>query len=358
MRICYLASASSIHTRRWANHFAAQGHQVEIVSFDLPGELDKRVIVHALKKRWPLSVECFSLAPYVRRILNQSKVDILHAHYASSYGTLGRLCGLRPYVLSVWGSDVYEFPKRSVLHRELLKRNLSCADEVCSTSEVMAGEIRKYCNRLVTITPFGISCDQFRPPSDNKNGDDNEFVIGTVKTLEPIYGIDYLIRSFALLTRRYRGSSRLRLVIAGEGYLRPSLQKLARHLGVGSVTEFLGAAPHDEVPSLLRRLSVFANLSNSESFGVAALEASACELPVVATNVGNLPEIVRHNVTGIIVPPRNPESAAEAFLTLLKNSEIRRTLGTAGRQFVLQNYDWSMNAKRMEWLYNKIMSQN
>ena len=353
MKICYLASAASIHTRRWASHFAEQGHQVEIISFETPGELDSRVKAHVLRERLPKNVECFVRAPYVRKLLRESKPDIVHAHYASSYGTLGTLCGLHPYVLSVWGSDVYEFPNRSRLHRELLKRNLSRADEICSTSKLMAEEVRKYCDRPVAITPFGIDCTQFRPQAAGQN---DEFVVGTVKTLEPVYGIEYLIRAFALFKQRLRTKMKVRLVIAGDGYLRTSLEKLASDLGVATCTEFMGAIPHADVPNLLTTFSVFANLSESESFGVAPLEASACGLPVVASDAGNLPEIVRNGVTGIIVPRRDPEAAANAFETLAENEELRESLGMEGRRSVLTNYDWAVSTCRMESVYAAVVA--
>ena len=357
MRICYLASAASIHARRWAEHFAAQGHQVEIVSFEPPGDLDGQVRVHLLKKRCSKTIGCFLCAAYVRKLLVQSKPDILHAHYASSYGTLGRLCGRHPYVLSVWGSDVYEFPNRSPLHREMLKRNFKRADSVCSTSEIMAHEIRKYCDRPITITPFGINCDQFRPMAKD-HADESEFVVGTVKSLEPVYGTEHLIRAFARFKQKYTGKLKLRLVIAGEGHLRAHLRGLTVQMGVADAAEFLGAIPHSAVPGLLARFSVFANLSNSESFGAAPLEASACALPVVATNVGNLPEIIRDGITGLIVPPKDENAVADAFLSLAQNREMRNSLGTAGRKFVLANYDWSVMAKRMESLYTSILSQH
>lgn len=355
MRICYLASARSIHTIRWINHFASQGHDIQLVSFDQAQDLDDRVVIHRLVRRWPLHFDCFYSASYVREILKKFDVDILHAHYASSYGTLGRLCRFHPYVLSVWGSDVYEFPKRSWIHRELLKANLFSADTICSTSGVMASEINKYCDRPIAITPFGIDCEQFCP-SLYRERKCEEFVVGTVKTLEPVYGIEYLIRAFAILVAKYQGNTRLKLVIAGAGYLDTSLKKMAFDLGIGNVTEFLGAIPHRDVPKVLGQLSVFAMLSNSESFGVAALEASACGLPVIATNVGNLPEIVRHKITGIIVPARNPAATAEALLALLDDERMREGLGKAGREFVQNNYEWDLNAARMENVYERVLS--
>jgi L-malate glycosyltransferase len=354
MRICYLADASSQHTIKWAQYFSAHHHDVQIISFRQSEDPQAQQWTHVLKPRWGSKLDSFYFAPWVRRLLERFKPDLIHAHYASSYGTLGRLCRFHPYVLSVWGSDVYDFPRRSWLHRRLLQENLAAADHLCSSSKNMAAEIQRYCNKSATITPFGVDCDRFRPTSIPKNSED-EFVIGTIKALEPPYGIDYLLRGFALLIRKYAGRKRLRLVIAGDGSLRKSLQRLAEDLGVRNEVSFLGHIAHSQVPQLLNTFSVFCALSLSESFGVAILEASACQLPVVVTNIGGLPEVVRDNLTGFIVPAQNAQAAADAVAKLIEDRSLRRNFGEAGRKFVLENFEWSENAKRMENVYRSVL---
>src|ERR1700686_5010403 len=120
----------------------------------------------------------------------------------------------------------------------------------------MAEETQRYCDKSVTITPFGVDCDQFRPLSVPKNSV-NEFVIGTVKALEPSYGIEHLVRAFALLIRKYEGRKNIRLEIAGDGSLRESLERLAKDLGVRNQVSFLGHIAHSQVPQLLNTFSVF-----------------------------------------------------------------------------------------------------
>jgi glycosyltransferase involved in cell wall biosynthesis len=218
----------------------------------------------------------------------------------------------------------------------------------------MAAETQRYCNKPITITPFGIDCDRFRQSSVPKNSPD-EFVIGTIKALESPYGIDYLLRAFALLTAKYEGRKKLRLAIAGDGSLRKSLELLAEDLNVTDKVSFLGQVAHSQVPQLLNTFSVFCALSLSESFGVAILEASACQVPVVVTNIGGLPEVVRDSLTGFIVPAKDAQAAANAVGKLIDQHSLRREFGEAGRKFVLENFEWSQNAERLENVYESLL---
>jgi L-malate glycosyltransferase len=353
MKICYLANSASIHTARWANYFSRKGHQVDVLSFEPANGVNGNVKVHRLGKRLPFKIHYFSYRKVVRRFLHEIQPDILHAHYASGYATLGRLAGFHPYVVSVWGSDIFDFAQKSPIHRRIVVANLRSADRVCSTSQVMADEIRLCCQRDINLTPFGVDCELFRPL--NHSNSESEFVVGIVKTLEPKYGIEYLVRGFAIFSKRTAHKRELRLMIAGDGSLRDSLRCLARELNIDAQTTFLGFVPHERVPEILSRVSVFVAPSVSESFGVAVLEASASGLPVVVSRTGGLAEVVRDRITGILIPPRDPTAIADALEELLKDEQLRSRLGTNGRKFVLENYEWTENASRVERIYESLL---
>jgi glycosyltransferase involved in cell wall biosynthesis len=356
MNICYLASAGSIHAARWANYFAHKGHEVHILSFEPTNSCDANVRVHRVGRPWPLKIHYYLTGAAVRRLLKEIQPDILHAHYASGYATLGRLAGFHPYVVSVWGSDIFDFARKSSVHRGIVVANLNRADRVCSTSQIMAEEVERFCQKEVTVTPFGVDCKLFRPRPCSSNGC-GEFVIGVVKALEPNYGIEYLIRGFAAFARKTRNDRRLRLMIVGKGSLLGPLQQLATDLGIGAQTSFLGFVSHEKIPEILNRFSVFvAPTSGSESFGVAVVEASASGLPVVASRIGGLPEVVKDRVTGILVPPRDADAIASALEELFGNEQLRAEFGANGRKFVLENYEWTENANRMECLYESILA--
>ncbi len=272
------------------------------------------------------------------------------------------MSGFRPYVVSVWGSDVYDFPANSRLNRQLVAANLSAADWVCSTSEIMAKQTASLCPGIeyISVTPFGIDVNAFQPKPESK--DPKVITIGTVKTLAPKYGIDILIRAFARVREQLartdsEHAGRLRLLIVGAGPQRLPLETLAGELNVAGVTTFAGGVPHAEVADYLHRLDVYVAVSRFESFGVAALEASACGLPVVVSNVGGLPEVVVDEETGFVVERESVLATTAAIARLLDAPALRARMGEAGRNHVLAHYDWEKSVDRMEEVYARVLAE-
>jgi len=99
------------------------------------------------------------------------------------------------------------------------------------------------------------------------------------------------------------------------------------------------------------------SVHDSETFGIAAIEAQAMGLPVVATRIGGVSEAVLDDQTGLLVPPRDPQALARAVMRLIENPELRRSMSREGRRFVAQRYDWHKNAERVEELYYDLLSR-
>src|SRR5712692_8824738 len=141
MKLCLLADAASVHTRRWAEYFAERGHEVHLLS--MRSARYSRVTVHRIRP--PFGRGGYLAAAWVaRRRIRELAPDLVHAHYASSYGLWGALGGRRPLLLSAWGTDVHDFPRRGPLQRHLLEWNLSRADILCATSDWLAREMTAY----------------------------------------------------------------------------------------------------------------------------------------------------------------------------------------------------------------------
>jgi L-malate glycosyltransferase len=290
----------------------------------------------------------------IKKIIKVYKPDILHAHYATSYGLLVALTGFHPFFISVWGSDVYSFPKKSFLHKLILKYNLSKADKLFSTSSIMAEEIKKYTKKEITVIPFGIDLNKFKPTEVESIFDKNDLVIGTIKALEEIYGIEYLIRSFKWLKDKYPDLP-LKLLIVGKGSKEKEFKDLAKQLNIEQDTVFTGYISPEEVQRYHNMINIFAALSLRESFGVSVLEACACEKPVVVTNIDGFKEIVENEKNGLIVPVCNVQETGKAIEKLILDQDLRERLGKNGREYVKEKFDWSNNLDKMINYYNTII---
>ena len=150
MKICYLADINSAHTHKWLNYFVHKGYDIYVISL---GEgTYEGVTVHSLNVKDNImkktsdknKLEYFKKIKRVKSLIKEINPDILHAHYASSYGLLGAIANYHPYVISVWGSDIYDFPIKSPIHKLIIKYNLKKADSILSTSNVMKIETQKY----------------------------------------------------------------------------------------------------------------------------------------------------------------------------------------------------------------------
>lgn len=361
-KICYLADASSPHTKKWCDYFFNKGYEVNVISlnkgeiegvnvysfnFDVKGNKNKS----ALKK-----VEYLKVIKEIKKIIYKIKPDILHAHYASSYGLIGSLMNYRPYIISAWGTDVYEFPKNGFIQKKIIKYNFKKADYLFSTSRSMSNEMKKYTDKEISITPFGIDLEKYKINESirKEKNKRNYKVIGTIKTLEKRYGIEYLIKAFAIVKSIYN-KEEIYLKIAGDGSQLENLKNLVNHLNLNESVEFLGRINQDIVPDTFNLFDISVFPSLKESFGVSSLESQACAVPVIVTNVGGHPETVINGESGLIVEPQNEEALAEAIIYLLSNDEKLDNMGLKCVEFVKQEYELNKTFNKIEKLYNKIM---
>ncbi|MDD7794972.1 glycosyltransferase family 4 protein [Clostridium sp. 'White wine YQ'] len=357
MKICYLANANSSHTKKWCESFVKKGYEVSVISLS-DGVIDN-VRVYSLdidsnnitKKNDLFKLNYLKKIAMVRKLVREIKPDILHAHYATSYGLLGSLASYSPLVLSVWGSDVYDFPNKSPIHRKLLKYNLAKADVVMSTSNCMAKEVSKYTDKDIFVTPFGVDINKFKVKLKERN--ENEIVIGTVKSLEKIYGIDILIKAFSIVKSKVNDKN-IKLKIAGKGTLEKELKELVASLNLSNEVEFLGFLSEDDVISTFQSLDIAVFPSISESFGVAAIEAEACGIPTVISNEEGLMEATNPNKSSLVVKKSNIEELAEAIIKLINDASLRENMGRAGREYVENNYNIINNFNYVEEIYKQV----
>jgi glycosyltransferase involved in cell wall biosynthesis len=218
-------------------------------------------------------------------------------------------------------------------------------DALIANSQIVADSCRD--SRAVVIYP-GINVDHFL----RDRGPESQTVIGTACRLEPVKGIGYLIQSIAMLAEC---CPQIRLEIAGNGSMRSSLEDEAKREGISDRVSFLGWQP--DMPSVMASWSIFVLPSLDEGFGVAALEAMAAGLPVVATAVGGLRELVENEATGFLCAPGSTAELAARIRQLVEDPELRITMGAAGRRRAVERFSQTEMARKTIHLYDSLFER-
>lgn len=358
VKICYLSSVNSPHTIKWCKFFSEKQHEIHLITFD-QGEIENVNVHYIDLKITSQSSRIKKLAflfsfKKVKKIIKEINPDIIHAHRTTGYAFVSALSNFHPYILSVWGSDVYDLPKNPI-YKKFVQFNLKKSDYIFSTSKAMKGRVNELIKKEVIVTPFGVDINLFRPVNGFKN--DQKKIIGTVKTLSPKYGIDYLIRAFKIVKER-NVDANLELHIAGRGEQEMQLKKLCRALKIDKQVKFLGFLNQEKVIETFNSFDISVFPSNSESFGVAAVEAQACGVPVIVSNVGGLPEATKPGFSSLVVESKNEGQLADAIEQLLNNNQLRKDMARNARKFVEENYNINDNFGKVESIYQRILNEN
>ncbi|MGZ3931484.1 MAG: glycosyltransferase, partial [Bacteroidia bacterium] len=205
LKVLLLSDSNSEHTEKWAMGLAAENIEVGLFSFNKSTykwyENVKNITVlyepesgiNANTKFTKLNY--FSNVADLKKAIAVFKPDILHAHYATSYGLIGALADFHPYIISSWGTDVMKFPQKNFLNRSILRYNLKKADVLCATSFTIKDYINQVISKDVKVIPFGVDTDVFKPRTVKNIFGAGDFVVGSIKPLEKLYNIDVIIEA-------------------------------------------------------------------------------------------------------------------------------------------------------------------
>jgi phosphatidyl-myo-inositol dimannoside synthase len=346
---------------------------VRIVRFplELPADLTYGRVAQSrvswLGKFARLAVMAHYLEAQHRAILAEARegqVDVIHAHWAIPTGPAAVLAARKlevPSIITMHGGDVYvnpeqgyDFPTRWYV-RPALRWTLCHAGALTAITE----DCRQHALRAgapadrIRLVFNGTDLRRFSP---DENGDRRgprfgPNMIFACRQLFPRKGIRFLLEAAAQLKPQFPD---LKVVLAGDGFERPELARLAETLGLSPDVTFLGWVPNTELPPYYRAAAVSVIPSLEEGFGIPAAEAMGCEVPVVASDAGGLPEVVEHGVTGLVVPRGDSTALAQAIGSLLADPERRRTMGQAGRARALRLFDWDRSAEQFEQIYREV----
>jgi len=327
-----------------AKHLALRGHEVHVIT-----SLDQGLCKESIEKGFNIHRIRFNKIRLIGTILfwlaiiskiRKVNPDIVHAQGIgiSIPAFMVKLFLNKPYSIWCQGSDIY-LPWN--FKRPISKIVFHFADAVIAYSENMKKEIQKISKRDVHIISNGIDLQLFSNLTREQARSDlqiikDQQIITFVGTLRPVKGVKYLIRAMDIVVRR---KADIRLILIGDGPDRHELEGMTKDLILGNQITFIGKVPHEKVPEFMVASDIFILPSLSEGLPGVIIEAFAAAIPIVATSVGALPEIIREGENGFLVEPKNPEQLAEKILLLLGNSELRNKF-SENNKLKSKNYTW------------------
>ena len=349
MRIATLSNAAVIHTRRWVEHFRARGHSVAVWSLERgPEGLEARALPRASLPnflRYPLA------AGPLRRALAEFRPDLIDAHYVPNYGVIASLSGFRPLSVAAWGSDLLVAARRDPLQRLRARFVLRRADLVIADSGNLARaavELGAPAERVHAV-PWGVDLARFT----RREAPEPELLLST-RMHEPVYDLPTLLAGVAPVLARRPAA---RLVVAGDGSRRASLERLAGRLLPSDRFRFVGLLEPETLAGWLARAAIYLSASRSDSTSLSLLEAMASgAVPVVSDIEGNR-EWVRDGDGARLFPPGDAAGLARAIEAAMADDGWRDSAREHNRGVVEARGDWSRNMGRVEGLFRELAAR-
>lgn len=364
LRLCYIANANTVHSHRWISYFAAQGHQVDWISVSpCTSEPPSNVMLHLVgpgagSARSPLALT--KAAWRIRSLVRRINPDLVHAHYAGVNGVLAAQAGVRPFVVTAWGSDVLFAGRRTVTGLPI-RAALRAADSVTCDAEHMRRAITSMgvaADRLDVIY-FGTDTELFSPGGRDRQLAETRGVAGhptviSLRNFQPVYDLPTLVRAMPVVLAHVPDA---RFLLGGSGPEEKTVRTLAAELGVVDAITFLGPLPASALPAHLRLADVYVSTSRSDA-GLAAstAEAMACGLPVVVTNSGENDRWIADGRNGFVVPVGDHAALAHRVVDLLRDAARRVACGQANRAAIVERNSYRTEMAKVEALYYRLVN--
>ncbi len=283
--------------------------------------------------------------------------DVVTVHFLDDWHITPEAINQGRLVVKPYGSDVDHPPHTPPPDPSLVHARIDLcrqAHAITVASAFFRDRVAEFADidaSAIDIIPDGVNTADFTPRNHSAN---DTITIGYHKGFKPVYAPDALISAARIVVDQHPDTC---FQLAGEGRLLDDCRQQVADLNLNASVRFTGQLPHDDIPSFLAECDIIAIPSRKEGFCVAAIEASASAIPVVASRVGGLLETVQHNHTGLHVDPDDPRALADALITLINDPVRRRTLGQSGRHFVREHFEWSDCVDRWIDLYTSILNQ-
>ena len=345
-----------------------RGHQVHFISYSIPyrlREYNENVFFHEVSMmKYPL----FEFPPYtlalaekIVEVAEKEALDLIHVHYAIPHSTSAYLAkqmlnGKPKIITTLHGTDVTLVGSDESYYR-INKFSIEQSDGVTTVSEYLKRETEEkfHIKIPIKVIPNFVDTNCFshthRCRAKCLFAPKGEQIIMHISNFRPVKRIEDIISAFALINAEIPS----KLLMVGDGPMMSVALRMVEKLEISSSVTFLGK--QDDVAGLLPIADLFLIPSETESFGLSALEAMSCEVPVIGTNVGGLPEVIEHGNTGYLVEVGDVKAMAEWAKRLLKDDDLHEKMGKRARQVVLEKFHQDKIVDMYEDYYKEILME-
>jgi N-acetyl-alpha-D-glucosaminyl L-malate synthase BshA len=369
--VCYpTPGGSGVVATELGKSLAALGHAVHFITYGLPSRLrafDENVFFHKVEPGdYPVFQQfnpyALSLAAKIREVAVQHGLDIVHSHYAIPYATSAFLAkemlktvgrDLKT-VTTLHGTDITLVGVMPSFY-EITRFSISKSDAITAVSRFLQGETVETfkIERPIRVIHNFVDTDEFRPVRDpetrSRFAREDEGLLVHVSNFRKVKNVPTVIDVFCEVRR----SQPVKLLLVGDGPELETIERMAAERGVSDDVLFLGDQAF--IAGILTAADVFLLPSEHESFGLAALEAMSCGVPVVASNIGGLHEVVRDGETGFLFDPHDVRGMSETVAALLRDEGRRRAVGLKARERVEREFGRERIVGQYVSLYEELL---
>jgi N-acetyl-alpha-D-glucosaminyl L-malate synthase BshA len=374
--VCYASvGGSGVVATELARALAERGHRIHLISSEPPFRWRDGIAGLSFVKvevpPYPLFREpqyLLALTNTIARVAEKERLDIVHAHYAVPHATAAYLArqmlqespGRTPgTVTTLHGTDI-TLVGSDPSYRRVVAFSIEQSDGVTAVSRSLRADTISALGveRDIDVIPNFLDCSEYRRKPDPAlrarlcPPERYDAAVIHISNLRPVKRVDVALEVF----RRIRRSVRARFLVAGDGPVRADVERQAADAGLGDDVVFLGE--QDDPIELLSVSDLFLLPSIQESFGLAALEAMACGVPVVASRVGGLPEIVEDGVTGFVCAPDDVDGMADRGVALLTDPDLHGRIAAAAAAMVRDTYCTGRVVPMYEAAYRRVLGSS
>ncbi len=327
MRILFAGDIRAPHMWRYARYFQSRGHTCAVASAEYESHVKADYVIEtAAGPDW---IKYPSGVPSFKKIIDDFRPALINSHFIPNYGFMAMLSGFHPHALTIWGSDLLISAEKSILHKIRARKILHSADILITDADMLTSKAREYveADKKILTVPFGIEKEYL------EKGRQREIKIGgsqkiiSTRQLKPLYRVEDFIKALAHVKEELDFDA----IVAGDGELRDDLIDLSNNFKLSNI-KFTGALDRDDLMNLLLETDIYISCSESDSTSVSLLEAMACGLfPIVSDIEGNR-EWIQDGMNGILFAVADDKMLADKIRQAISDLALRK-------QAIQHNFD-------------------